>query len=355
MRWESQLIDTDAASTLPGLSKIPGLVRTVTTPEFAGVTFHEVRARSALNHVPRAPANWRWSINPYRGCTHACVYCFARPTHSYLELDTGIGFDREIVVKTNVVDVLRRELARPTWERAHVALGTNTDPYQRAEGRYRLLPGILTALADSGTPFSILTKGTLLKRDLPLLGDLAKAVPVDVAVSLALTDLPLHEALEPGAPSPKARLALVTACRDAGFAPSVLLAPVLPYLSDSVDHLDKTIGALAAAGAARVMPLALNLKPYTREWFMAWLTASHPHLVVPYERLFDRGAYVSPAYRDWLHRRAAPILARHGMAGAAMEPLMYGRGARRDDQPASTALPDVAADASGSAQLSLLE
>lgn len=341
MRWDAQLFDADASSALPGMSTIRGLMRTVTTPEFAGVRFHEVRARSALNHVPRAPAAWRWTINPYRGCTHACVYCFARPTHSYLELDTGVGFDSEIVVKTNVVEVLERELAKVSWDRPHVALGTNTDPYQRAEGRYQLLPGIVRALAESGTPFSILTKGTLLRRDLPLLIELRKLVPIDIAISLALTDLALHEALEPGAPSPRARLGLVTACRDAGFVPTVLLAPVLPYLSDSVDHLDATIGALAAAGADRVTPLALNLKPYTREWFMGWLSAEHPELVTRYERLYTRGAYVPPAYREWLNRRVQPILERHGVAGSSAKPPRYSRSA-----PGSTNV-DVDVDADG--------
>ena len=140
------------------------------TPEFAGLTFHEVLAKSALNKVPGAArVPFEWTINPYRGCSHACTYCFARRTHSYLELDTGADFDTQIVVKVNVVTVLRRELARPSWRRDPVALGTNTDPYQRAEGRYRLMPGIARALAESGTPFSILTKGTTLRRDLPLL------------------------------------------------------------------------------------------------------------------------------------------------------------------------------------------
>ena len=115
-----------------------------------------------------------WTINPYRGCTHACVYCFARRTHEWLEFDSGHDFDSQIVVKTNLVEVLRRELARPSWQREHVALGTNTDPYQRAEGRYQLMPGVIRALADSGTPFSILTKGTLLRRDIPLLAEAAR-------------------------------------------------------------------------------------------------------------------------------------------------------------------------------------
>src|SRR6202041_206701 len=142
--------------------------------------------------------------------------CFARPTHEYLDFDPGRDFDAEIVVKTNVADVLRRELRRPSWHRETIALGTNTDPYQRAEGRYELMPGIIGALADSGTPLSILTKGTLLRRDLPLIADVAEQVPVSLAVSLAVGDPELHKQVEPGTPGPQARLGLIAAIREAG-------------------------------------------------------------------------------------------------------------------------------------------
>src|SRR3954470_25011820 len=233
MRWEGQAVAADDVSALPGLERISGLLRTVTASEFPGVRFHEVAARSALNAVPAASrVPFRWTVNPYRGCTHACVYCFARGTHAWLELDTGSGFDREIVVKVNLVEVLRRELARPGWGRHHVALGTNTDPYQRAEGRYRLMPGVVAALAASGTPFSILTKGTLLRRDLPLVAAAARDVPVGTAVSLGVHDEGLQASLEPGTPRPRARLELVAAAREAGLECGVLLAPVLPWLTD---------------------------------------------------------------------------------------------------------------------------
>src|SRR4051812_6526421 len=202
MRWEGQSVAAVDDGALPGLQRVAGLLRTVTAAEFPGVRFHEVAARSALNEVPAASAvPFRWTINPYRGCAHACVYCFARGTHAWLELDTGSDFDREIVVKVNLVEVLRRELARPSWSRHHVALGTNTDPYQRAEGRYRLMPGVVEALAASGTPFSILTKGTLLRRDVPLLAAVARDVPVGLAVSLGVHDETLQASLEPGTPS----------------------------------------------------------------------------------------------------------------------------------------------------------
>src|SRR3712207_412826 len=212
MRWEAQALADgtgacarDAGAALPELGRLAGLVRTVQTPEFAGITFHEVLARSALNKVPSSPtAPFDWTGNPFRGCSHACVYCFARNTHTYLDFNSGDDFNRQIVVKINVTEVLKRELRRPSWGRDPVALGTNTDPYQRAEGRCRLMPGIIGALAASGTPVSLLTKGTLLRRDLPLLADSATQVPVNLGVSIALADEDLHAVLEPGAPSPRA-------------------------------------------------------------------------------------------------------------------------------------------------------
>ena len=209
MRWQAQTLQSTDEAALPGMTGLAGLIRSVTTPEFAGVTFHEVAAKSALNKVPEASGMpFRWTVNPWRGCTHACFYCYARGSHAWLELDTGADFDTQVVVKTNVAAVLRRELARPSWRHEPVALGTNTDPYQRAEGRYRLMPGIIDALTESGTPFSILTKGTLLRRDLPRLRAAAEHVHVGIGVSLAIIDDDLHRSLEPGTPSPPARLDL---------------------------------------------------------------------------------------------------------------------------------------------------
>ena len=239
--------------------------------------------------------------------------CFARKTHEWLELDSGRDFDTQVVVKTNLVDVLRKELARPSWQREHVALGTNTDPYQRAEGRYRLMPGVITALADSGTPFSILTKGTLLRRDVPLLAAAAQQVPVGLGVSMAIWDDDLHAALEPGVPTPRARLDLVRALTDAGLPCGVFLAPVLPGLTDGVDHLDAALAAIAAAGATGVTVIPLHLRPGAREWFMAWLQRAHPELVPRYQQLYARRAYVPAEYREWLSTRVAPLLARHGL------------------------------------------
>ena len=228
MRWEAQALQATDEAALPGMAGIAGLIRSVTTPEFAGVTFHEVAAKSALNKVPAASGMpFRWTVNPWRGCTHACFYCYARGSHTWLDLDSGRDFDTQVVVKTNVASVLRRELARPSWRHEQVALGTNTDPYQRAEGRYRLMPGVIDALAESRTPFSVLTKGTLLRRDLPRLAAASAHVGVGMGVSLAILDDDLHLSLEPGTPSPRARLDLVRAVRASGLDCGVMVAPVL--------------------------------------------------------------------------------------------------------------------------------
>lgn len=311
MRWNTQTAKAEAEG--PPLIPLAGLLRAVRTPEFQGITFHEVAARSALNKVPPASSMpFRWTINPYRGCSHACVYCFARGTHTYLDLDAGLDFDRQLVVKVNVAEVLRAELARPSWRREHVALGTNTDPYQRAEGRYALMPGIIRALADSGTPFSILTKGTLLARDLPLLKSAAAQVPVGAGVSLAMLDPELQAVVEPGTPTPSARLSLISKLRDAGLPCGVMAMPILPWLTDGEDQLDALFAALAAAGASGVTAGALHLRPGTKEWFMGWLARDHPQLVGRYRRLYGQGAYAPKEYRAWLGRRVAEAKRRHG-------------------------------------------
>ncbi|MGC2652257.1 MAG: Rv2578c family radical SAM protein [Mycobacterium sp.] len=314
MRWDRQAVTVDDGA-LPGLDRI-GFVRSVRTPQFEGITFHEVLCKSALNKIPEAAMlPFQYTVNGYRGCSHACRYCFARPTHEYLDLDCGTDFDTEIVVKTNVAGVLRREVRRKSWRRATVALGTNTDPYQRAEGRYALMPGIISALAESGTPLSILTKGTLLRRDLPLIADAAEHVPVAVSISLAVGDPQLHKDVEPGTPGPQARLALISAIRDAGLDCHVMVAPVLPFLTDSVEHLDGLLGQIAAAGATGVTVFGLHLRGSTRGWFMSWLARAHPELVARYGQLYRRGAYLPLDYRKELQARARPLIEKHSLTG----------------------------------------
>src|SRR3954447_4860533 len=365
MRWDAQRLDLIEDGALPGMPTIKGLLRSVQVPEFPGITLHEVRSRSALNAVPPgSPMPFQWTINPYRGCSHSCVYCFARKTHEWLELDTGKDFDTQIVVKTNLVGVLEKELARPSWRREHVAMGTNTDPYQRAEGRYRLMPGVIRALARSGTPFSILTKGTLARRDVPLLAAAAQDVPIGLGVSMAIWDDDLHSALEPGVPSPRARLELVRTFTDAGLPCGVFLAPVLPGLTDDAASLDAALGAIAAAGASGVTVLALHLRPGAREWFLGWLGRARPELLPRYQQLYRRGAYVPAEYREWLSRQVAPLLAKHGLdrrrggsaRGLGGEPVRGLPGGEEGEFPAGS-LPGAAprqAPAGPPEQLSLL-
>lgn len=328
MRWTNQELNQPlfpeqtssavdvAAMGLPRaqpLLPLAGLLKSVQTPEFAGITFHEVLSKSALNKVPPSSAMpFTWTVNPYRGCSHACVYCFARKSHTYLDFDSGVDFDSQVVVKANVAEVLRKELFKASWKHEHVALGTNTDPYQRAEGRYKLMPGIISALADSGTPFSILTKGTLLARDIPLLRQAGEQVSIGMGISLALVDQELAHTLEPGTPTPKARLGLITRLRDAGLPCGVMAMPILPWLTDSEQALDSLLAALAAAGATGVSAGALYLRAGTREWFMQWLAREHPALVGRYQHLYGSGAYASKEYRQWLALRVKKAKLRHG-------------------------------------------
>jgi DNA repair photolyase len=321
MRWSGQQVGSEAPNALPGLARLNNLVRTVRTPDFEGVTFYEVLAKSALNKVPTAsdmPCGW--TINPMRGCLHQCTYCFARPTHEFLDLDAGKDFDTQIIVKVNIAEVLAKELNKPGWGRNPVALGTNTDPYQRAEGRYRLMPGIITALAGSGTPLSILTKGTLLRRDLALLAEASEHVPVDIGMSIAIYDDELQQSVEPGTPTAKARLATVTAVREAGLDCAVFLMPILPFLTDTRDHLDRAVAQVKAAGGTSITYSALHLKPGTKEWYFQWLESAHPELVQRYHSMYARGTYAPKEYRQWLAAKLRPIIRRHGLERTALDP-----------------------------------
>ena len=206
--------------------------------------------------------------------------------------------------------MLGRELARPGWTREPVAMGTNTDPYQRAEGRYRLMPEVITALVGSGTPFSILTKGTMISRDLPLLSQATEQVPVGVAISLALLDPELHTVLEPGTPTPRARLELVRRIRAAGLPCGVLIAPILPQLTDSAEQLERLVGELAKAGATSITGIPLRLMTGAREWFFAWLEREHPELVGTYQALYAAGANVRSDHRRAIQQRLARVLSR---------------------------------------------
>ncbi|MGA5279444.1 Rv2578c family radical SAM protein [Streptomyces griseoincarnatus] len=318
MRWENLSPDSEhsrADTALFGADAVT--TRTFDTPEFRGITFHEIRARSIVNRVPGASRMpFEWTVNPYRGCSHACVYCFARKTHSYLDLDTGLGFDSQIVVKVNAPELLRHRLASRSWHGEHIAMGTNVDCYQRAEGRYRLMPGIIEALRDHANPFSILTKGTLILRDLPLLRQAADVTDVGVSVSVGFTDEELWRTVEPGTPAPERRLDVVRAFTDAGIGCGVLMAPVIPFLGDRPEQLRVTVRAIAASGATSVTPLVLHLRPGAREWFMSWLAEHHPHLVARYQRLYAEGAYAPRWYQRRITRQVHDLAREYGIGPA---------------------------------------
>src|SRR5580704_7187915 len=298
-------------------SRAATVTRTFDTPGFRGMTFHEIHARSLISKVPEASrVPFRWRINPYRGCSHACVYCFARNTHTYLDLDYGHDFDSQIVVKVNAPDLLRRELRSARWRGEHIAMGTNVDCYQRAEGKYELMPGIITALTEAANPFSILTKGTLVLRDLDLLSQAAQVTDVGLNVSAGIVDKSLSRSIEPGAPGPDRRLAVCAAFSERGLRCGVLMGPVVPFLSDSPGQLEDAVRRIADAGADHVTPIVLHLRPGAREWFQRWLERTHPELTGPYRELYGDRAYAPKAYQRRISEQVAALARKHGVGPA---------------------------------------
>src|SRR5436190_11043149 len=301
MRWDEQRTENDLR--LPGVGD-GSVVRTFDAPEAMGINFHEVRARSALNRVPGGRYGFGWTINPYRGCTHACVFCFARRTHTYLDMDAGRDFVREIVVKVNVPELLRAELARPAWRRQLVALGTNTDPYQWVESRYRMMPEILAALEAAGTPVSVLTKSPLAMRDVEIFERMAKRLPVSVNLSVPTLDEDAWRATEPHTPSPAARLEAVAELRRRGIDSGVLIAPLMPGINDSPEQVQPIVDRAREANASFLGGVALHLRDEVRDVFFAWLEQKRPDLVPRYEQLYrGRRAYLPPSERQKLTRK----------------------------------------------------
>lgn len=473
MRWDNLLASQDETETaaLP-LFAGEAVVRRFKTPQFQGMTFYEVAAKSIINHVPGQRYGFRWTINPYRGCSHACSYClagdtavpvagagirpladlrpgdfvygtqrsgdqrigvrtqvldhwssvrpayrvvledatvliasadhrflteegwkhvtdagpgpnrrphlspgmklvaaghlteepgqaagpgpagpgdgllgvvsieplgrgmvlydittgtgdfiangvvshncFARPTHTYLDFDAGRDFETRIVVKVNAAERLRRELRRPSWGGELIAMGTNTDPYQRAEGHYRLMRGILSELNAARNPYSILTKGTLIQRDLDLLREGAAVTEVSANLSVGTVDEEVWKATEPGTPHPMKRLEVVRMLNDAGVPCGVLMAPVLPGISDSPAQLEATVRAAAEAGATHVTPITLHLRPGVKEEFLPWLAERYPDLVARYASTYKRSD-APKEVREPIGRRVADLRHRFGV------------------------------------------
>ena len=294
----------------------------------------ETHCKSALNRVSGMP--FRWSLNPYRGCLHGCHYCYARATHPYLGFDADDAFERKIVVKTNIPEVLRAELRKPSWNRERVAIGTATDAYQPCEGRYRLTRRCLQALAEADTSLSIVTKSTLILRDLDLLTDLARSAGVTVYFTITTLDAALSRLIEPGTPPPMKRLDVMRRLGEAGVATGVFLAPILPGLTDSLESIDAVAAAARAHGAASFGTSVLRLAPLVKEHYFAFIASAYPDFLGRYERAY-RGTTISPAYLAAIERRIRRIQARHGFGHDAMH-----RQPSAERDPASTARSSLA-------------
>ncbi|HEX3509892.1 MAG TPA: radical SAM protein [Solirubrobacteraceae bacterium] len=335
MRWDNLTLDGTEQRHLPGY-RDPAAVRRFDAPEAMDMRFYEVHAKSVLNRVPeRSPMPFRWTINTYRGCSHACVYCFARPTHKYLDFDPGRDFEREIVVKVNAPEVLRAELARPSWKREHVALGTNTDPYQWVEGRYRLMRGVWEALRDAANPCSILTKSPLLLRDMDLMLEIAARTTFTACLSIPTLDEKAWRETEPHTPNPRARLEAVAELNRAGIPTGILIAPLMPGINDAPAQVEALLTAAEEAGASSIGGVALHLRGEVRGVFMDWLEHARPDLAPRYRELYRRGANAPPEERRRLAR-----MVRRGSAPSAFR--THGHAPEGRDERAERPLRELA-------------
>lgn len=280
---------------------------------YAGLEFIEVESRSIINTLPdSARLPFRHTINAYRGCSHACVYCFARPTHEYLGLGLGEDFETKIVVKVDAVGLVRHETAPRRWGGELIAMGTNTDPYQPAEGKYRLTRGIIEVLGERANPFSILTKSPLVLRDTDVLAEAAARAHVTVSFSVGTLDEGVWRATEPGTPHPQRRIEAVARLTAAGVPAGVLIGPVLPGLSDSPGQLETVVAAAIEAGAVSVGAVLLHLKRGVREHYLDFLADAHPELVPMHRRSYRNRTYAAASAQQELTATIRRLVAAHG-------------------------------------------
>ena len=297
------------------------------------VEYREEPCRSALNHVRGMPFDW--SLNPYMGCVHRCTFCYVRAFEARADRPSDDRYGRSIRVKTNIAAVLRRELARPSWQREQVAIGAATDPYQPAEGRYRLTRACLVELASAWTPFSLITRGPMVWRDVDVLQDASRRVEATVQVSVPTVDDDVWRTTEPGTAHPRRRLEIVRRLADAGISVSVAMAPILPGLSDRPEQLEEVVRAARAAGAKAIWANLLYLRPGTREHFLVALARDWPEQVGLYERLYDGRAYLPAPITDTV-RDQVRELARSTPSAVRRRPLEPVR--RVEQEPAQLAL-----------------
>ena len=290
--------------------------------------YFEIVAKSALNRVQHMGFNW--SLNPYQGCFHSCVYCFARAHAKLADRDPGAGFSARVGVKANLPELLRQELSRRGWKRETVAFGTATDPYQPIEGTYRLTRRCLEAFRDFKTPVGLITKGTMVIRDIDVLVVLSRRAKTTVCFSIPTVDEAVWAKTEPGTPPPRQRLKVLKALVDAGIEAGVGMAPVLPGLSDSPRQLEATVAAAAKAGACFLWANIVYLKPGTKEHFMEFLARDYPQLLAGYRELFPK-AYAPPAVKTPVIEAVGAFKRRYGIADRrsiraepAQEPVQLG-------------------------------
>jgi DNA repair photolyase len=299
--------------------------------------YQEVTCRSALNAVKGMPFNW--TLNPYRGCTHGCHYCFARRYQTQFELGPGDEFSSLIFVKVNFADVLRRELDKPSWKHELVAIGTATDPYQPIEGHYKLTRRALEALRPARTPIAIVTKGPMIVRDVDLLVEIGRGAGCSVCLSVPTIDEQAWAALEPGTAHPLQRLRAVRTLRKAGVNAGVLMAPIVPGFTTDRRRLEATIRAIADHDAAFLGTNVLYLKGGTKDHFMGFLRHEFPHLVEGYERLYP-GAYAPKAYTTTVRALVQSLQERYDVAhrrrGMANDEFVSGERAS-EDKPSADA------------------
>ena len=330
VRWQNLERGGSTQGRLPGLGD--SVVRTFDAPEALGIRFYEVNAHSGINEVPkRSRMPFRFTINPYRGCTHACSYCFARPTHTYLDFNSREDFEREIVVKVNLPEVVRAELARPSWRGGHVALGTNTDPYQWVEGRYRLVEGIWEAMRDFANPCSVLTKSPLLLRDIELMKQLVEVTDFAANLSVPTLDEKAWRETEPHTPHPRKRLEAAGELNRAGIPTGVLIAPLMPGINDAPHQVEEILELAGEVGARTIGGVGLHLRGELRDIWFDWLRQYRPDLVPRYEELYARGAYLRPPERERLTRmarRGPGLSGARGRRNEAREPNAAGAGHR---------------------------
>jgi DNA repair photolyase len=275
--------------------------------------------RSALNRVSGMP--FKWSLNPYTGCAHRCTFCYVRSFERRAERPSDDRYGATVRVKINLAAVLRLELARASWEREPVTIGAATDPYQPAEGRFRLTRAAIQALGESRTPFSIITRGPLVVRDLDVLERAARRAEVTVHFSIPTLDPSVWRTTEPGTAPPLARLAALTRLVRAGIRSTVLMAPILPGLSDAPEQLEAVVRAAREAGATQIGAVLLYLKPGTREHFLAHLERDWPEERERYERLYAGRAYLPEQLSVGMKSRVAELRNRFGIADRREHPL----------------------------------